>query len=138
MEYVALKTLRSVVVRAVTRPLVSNEFSEKFSELTGETVSMSVPLVHLLTPPKLVDLLDPERERRLTRQVLEVLLRFRHPLTIVTKGSLILRDLDLLRELAEQNLVADDSDLPLSHPDIPEWFDVTGRGTYELKKHSTN
>ncbi|MEQ6424269.1 radical SAM protein, partial [Pseudomonas aeruginosa] len=46
------------------------------------------------------------RERRLTRQVLEVLLRFRHPLTIVTKGSLILRDLDLLRELAEQNLVA--------------------------------
>ncbi|MGZ2889280.1 PA0069 family radical SAM protein [Pseudomonas aeruginosa] len=47
-----------------------------------------------------------ERERRLTRQVLEVLLRFRHPLTIVTKGSLILRDLDLLRELAEQNLVA--------------------------------
>lgn len=35
-----------------------------------------------------------------------MLLRFRHPLTIVTKGSLILRDLDLLRELAEQNLVA--------------------------------
>ncbi|WP_436835064.1 hypothetical protein, partial [Acinetobacter pittii] len=43
-----------------------------------------------------------ERERRLTRQVLEVLLRFRHPLTIVTKGSLILRDLDLLRELARR------------------------------------
>ncbi|WP_152218914.1 PA0069 family radical SAM protein [Pseudomonas sp. SCB32] len=46
-----------------------------------------------------------ERQQRLTRQILEVLLRFRHPLTIVTKGSLILRDLDLLSELAKQNLV---------------------------------
>jgi len=46
-----------------------------------------------------------EREHRVTRQVLEVLLRYRHPLTIVTKGSLILRDLDLLSELAEQRLV---------------------------------
>ncbi|MCJ1886136.1 PA0069 family radical SAM protein [Pseudomonas sp. LA21] len=46
-----------------------------------------------------------ERQQRLTRQILEVLLRFRHPLTIVTKGSLILRDLDLLSELAERNLV---------------------------------
>jgi chemotaxis protein CheC len=40
--------------------------ASSLSELTGETVSMSVPLVHLLTPSKLVDLLDPERERRLT------------------------------------------------------------------------
>jgi heat shock protein HspQ len=40
--------------------------------------------------------------------------------------------------VSEQNLVADDSEQPLSHPDIPEWFNLTGRGTYELKKHSTN
>ncbi|MBA3069694.1 MAG: heat shock protein HspQ [Hyphomonas sp.] len=40
--------------------------------------------------------------------------------------------------VSEQNLVPDDSEMPLSHPDIPEWFDITGRGTYELKKHSTN
>jgi MoaA/NifB/PqqE/SkfB family radical SAM enzyme len=33
-----------------------------------------------------------------------VLLRYRHPVTIVTKGSLILRDLDLLSELASQRL----------------------------------
>lgn len=46
-----------------------------------------------------------ERQQRLTRQILEVLLRFRHPVTIVTKGSLILRDLDLLSELAKHNLV---------------------------------
>jgi DNA repair photolyase len=34
-----------------------------------------------------------------------VLLRYKHPVTIVTKGSLILRDLDLLTELAQQRLV---------------------------------
>lgn len=47
-----------------------------------------------------------EREQRLTRRALEVLLRYRHPLHIVTKSSLILRDLDLLTELAQQRLVA--------------------------------
>ncbi len=47
-----------------------------------------------------------ERQQRLTRQLLEVLLRHRHPLTIVTKGALILRDLDLLAELARQRLVS--------------------------------
>ncbi|RMP66057.1 hypothetical protein ALQ18_03520 [Pseudomonas marginalis pv. marginalis] len=46
-----------------------------------------------------------EREYTITRQTLEVLLRYRHPVTIITKGSLILRDLDLLTELARQRLV---------------------------------
>ncbi|TWI57487.1 DNA repair photolyase [Pseudomonas duriflava] len=46
-----------------------------------------------------------EREHRLTRQALEVLLRYRHPATLVTKGSLILRDLDLLTELASHGLI---------------------------------
>ncbi|UVK85815.1 PA0069 family radical SAM protein [Pseudomonas sichuanensis] len=45
-----------------------------------------------------------EREQQLTRRLLEVLLRYRHPVTIVTKGSLVLRDLDLLSELASQRL----------------------------------
>jgi DNA repair photolyase len=47
-----------------------------------------------------------ERQYELTRDVLKVLLDYRHPVTIVTKGSLILRDLDLLSELAQQNLVS--------------------------------
>jgi DNA repair photolyase len=45
-----------------------------------------------------------EREHRITRALLEVLLRFRHPVTIVTKSHLVLRDLDLLQELATRNL----------------------------------
>ncbi|WP_462380219.1 PA0069 family radical SAM protein [Pseudomonas sp. Marseille-QA0892] len=47
-----------------------------------------------------------EREYQLTRKALEILLRYRHPVSIITKGSLILRDLDLLEPLAEQNLVS--------------------------------
>jgi DNA repair photolyase len=46
-----------------------------------------------------------ERRLKLTRQVLEVLLRFRHPVSIVTKSSSILRDLDILGELASHSLV---------------------------------
>jgi DNA repair photolyase len=46
-----------------------------------------------------------ERERRITRGVLEVLWEFRHPVGIVTKGSLIERDLDLLEPMAREGLV---------------------------------
>ena len=46
-----------------------------------------------------------ERDRRITRGVLEVLREFRHPVGIVTKGSLIERDLDLLEPMAREGLV---------------------------------
>ncbi|NJD36681.1 MAG: PA0069 family radical SAM protein [Betaproteobacteria bacterium] len=41
-----------------------------------------------------------ERRLRVTRDILEVLAETRHPVTIVTKSALILRDLDLLSEMA--------------------------------------
>jgi DNA repair photolyase len=46
-----------------------------------------------------------EKKLRVTRSILEVLERTRHPATIVTKGSLIVRDLDLLSSLARDDLV---------------------------------
>ncbi len=46
-----------------------------------------------------------ERKYELTRRLLEVFLKHKHPVTIITKNSLILRDLDLLKELAELHLV---------------------------------
>lgn len=46
-----------------------------------------------------------EKEHRITRAILEVLARFRHPVGIITKGSLIERDLDLLADLARDHLV---------------------------------
>lgn len=46
-----------------------------------------------------------EKKLRVTRSLLEVLAACQHPLTIVTKGTLVLRDLDLLVELARRDLV---------------------------------
>ena len=46
-----------------------------------------------------------ERDYRLTRQVLEVLQAFKHPFGIVTKSSSVLRDLDILKPMAELGLV---------------------------------
>jgi DNA repair photolyase len=46
-----------------------------------------------------------ERKLQLTRKLLEVLLKFKHPVGIITKNSLILRDKDVLEEMAKLNLV---------------------------------
>ena len=46
-----------------------------------------------------------EREHRITRAVLEVLARLRHPVGIVTKSNLVTRDIDILAGMAERNLV---------------------------------
>ncbi len=45
-----------------------------------------------------------ERERRITRGILEVLARTRHPVGIVTKSALVVRDIDLLAPMAEKGL----------------------------------
>jgi DNA repair photolyase len=47
-----------------------------------------------------------EKRLMVSRSVLEVLVECRHPVTIVTKSTLILRDLDLLQELARDRLVS--------------------------------
>jgi DNA repair photolyase len=46
-----------------------------------------------------------ERERRITRSILKVLLKHEHPVTILTKSRLVVRDLDLIAPMAEKNLV---------------------------------
>ena len=46
-----------------------------------------------------------ERGFRITRSLIEVLSEFRHPFGIVTKSANVTRDLDLLKPMAEQDLV---------------------------------
>lgn len=46
-----------------------------------------------------------ERDLKITRSILKVFLKYRHPVGIITKNALILRDLDILEELAKLNLV---------------------------------
>ena len=64
---------------------------------------------HKVSPINLGANTDPyqpiEKRYQLTRQILELMLQTRHPLTIVTKNTMVLRDLDLLQELAAQQLV---------------------------------
>src|SRR5215469_8227754 len=45
-----------------------------------------------------------EKRMRITRSILEVLRDFNHPVGIVTKSSLILRDIDILAPMAGQGL----------------------------------
>ncbi|MFD2822428.1 PA0069 family radical SAM protein [Lacinutrix iliipiscaria] len=47
-----------------------------------------------------------EKAFEITRQCLEVFLKYKHPVGIITKNALILRDLDVLKALAKDNLVS--------------------------------
>jgi DNA repair photolyase len=64
---------------------------------------------HVVSPINLGGSTDPyqpiERRYGLSRQLLEVLNETRHPLTIVTKHALVVRDLDLLVAMAKVELV---------------------------------
>ena len=46
-----------------------------------------------------------ERKFKLTRRMLEIFWKYRHPVGIITKNSLILRDLDIIEKLASENLI---------------------------------
>ncbi len=46
-----------------------------------------------------------ERKMEITRNMLKVFARYRHPVGMITKNSLITRDIDLLSDLAKDNLV---------------------------------
>lgn len=46
-----------------------------------------------------------ERKLGITRSILEVLAEAHHPVTIVTKGALVVRDIDILSRLAAERLV---------------------------------
>lgn len=47
-----------------------------------------------------------ERKFQLTRKIIEILGEFNNPLSIITKNSLVTRDIDLLAPMAEKNLAA--------------------------------
>ncbi len=65
---------------------------------------------YVCTPIALGTNTDPyqpgEKKLEVTRQLLTILFDRRHPLTIVTKSIFLERDLDLLTELAQDNLVS--------------------------------
>ena len=62
-----------------------------------------------------------EREHRITRGILEVLAPLHHPFTIVTKSTLVPRDLDILGPMGEENLA------PPSAPRSARWTATSAR-----------
>ncbi len=47
-----------------------------------------------------------EKQFEITRQCLELFLKYKHPVSIITKNALILRDLEILKALAKDNLIS--------------------------------
>jgi DNA repair photolyase len=46
-----------------------------------------------------------ERKLKITRGILETCLKYKHPVGVITKNTLVTRDIDIMQELAKQNLV---------------------------------
>lgn len=59
-----------------------------------------------------------ERKLEITRKILEICLEYRHPVSIITKNALVLRDLDLLTKLAQRNLVNLAISIPTTNEDL--------------------
>jgi DNA repair photolyase len=76
-------------------------------ELLAKEISARSHVVEPIVFGSATDAYQPvERELRITRRAVELMARSRHPIAIVTKGSGVERDLDLLAPMAQQNLVA--------------------------------
>lgn len=78
-----------------------------------------------------------ERKFKITRAILEVLLKYKHPVSIITKNNLILRDLDLLQELNKHDLLHVNISITSLDEDIRlklEPRTVTGKGRLKVIK----
>ena len=59
-----------------------------------------------------------ERELEITRKILEVCLAYRHPVAILSKNALVLRDLDLFIKMNELNLISVALSIPTMNEDL--------------------
>lgn len=59
-----------------------------------------------------------EKSLKITRQLLELFVAYRHPVNIITKSHLVCRDLDLLSDLARDNLCSIAASIPTMSDDL--------------------
>lgn len=85
---------RKIVVKPNAPDLLKKFFNNKNYEPASVSLSGNTDCYQPL-----------ERRYRITRGLLEVFLQYRNPVGIITKNALILRDIDILKELASLNLV---------------------------------
>ena len=88
------------------------DFETKLYAKTNAAELLEKELANPRYQPKVIALganTDPyqpiEREHCITRAILEVLEKSRHPVGIVTKNALVTRDIDILSRMAERGLV---------------------------------
>lgn len=85
---------RKIIVKKNTIELLEKTFSNK--KWKPEPIMLSGN----------TDCYQPiERQLEITRNILQTCLKYKHPVSIITKNALITRDLDILAELAKHNLV---------------------------------
>lgn len=75
-----------------------------------------------------------ERRFEITRQLLKVCLEYRHPVSIITKNALLLRDMDLLQPLAEQNLVSVSLSIPTLNEELRRKMEPRTSSAYRKLK----
>ncbi len=75
-----------------------------------------------------------ERQFEITRNILKVFLDYRHPVGIITKNALILRDLDVLKPLAEKNLVAVNLSIPTLNEELRRKMEPRTSSSYNKLK----
>ncbi len=76
-------------------------------ELLRKTISKKTWKVSPIMFSGNTDCYQPiEKKLEISRQLLQILLEHKHPVGIITKNSLIQRDIDILQELAALNLVS--------------------------------
>lgn len=88
------------------------DFESKLLTKPDAAALLSEALRHPRYRPQVIamgtntDIYQPvDRTLGISRQILEVLQAFGHPVSIVTKSTLILRDIDILTDMATRNLV---------------------------------
>ena len=87
-ECYQIENFADILVKVNAIDLLRRELTHKRIKGTIGTGSMNDPYMPL------------EAERRLTRQALEVIAEFRFPVHVITKSDLVLRDMDLLKEIS--------------------------------------
>lgn len=85
---------RKIIVKPNAAKLLQDFFSKKSYSPASISLSGNTDCYQPL-----------ERKYEITRSLLQVFLKHKHPVGIITKNSLILRDFDILGELAKNNLV---------------------------------
>ncbi len=85
---------RKIIVKRNAAELLEKYFNKKNYEPVGILLSGNTDCYQPL-----------ERKLKITRSLLQVFLQYRNPVSIITKNNVILRDLDILSELASMNLV---------------------------------